>query len=208
MNVVFDLGGVVFTWNPDWIIDGVFGDEQSRQIVREKIFHHSDWAALDRGTLARKEAIERAVSRTGLSKPEISALMQRIPQALVPIPETLDIIRRLKQNPAHKLFVLSNMHVASIDHIDQTYPIWDDLFDGMVISCRIHMAKPELRIYQYLLETLGLNAADTIFIDDTQKNLEPASQLGMHTILFETSQQCERELIRRGYLIGSLAISS
>jgi putative hydrolase of the HAD superfamily len=199
MNIVFDLGGVVFTWDPDWIINGIFDDEASRQMVKEKIFHHPDWAELDRGVLAREEAIERAVSRTGFPKPKISALMQRIPQALVPIPETLDIIRRLKQNPAHKLFVLSNMHVASIAHIEETYPIWD-LFDGMVISCRIKMAKPESRIYQYLLETCGLNATDTLFIDDTQKNLEPASHLGIRTLLFETPEQCEDELIRRGYL--------
>lgn len=199
MNIVFDLGGVVFTWNPDWIIDGVFDDEQSRQIVKEKIFHHNDWAALDRGTLALEEVIQRAVIRTGLPMSEISALMQRIPQALVPIPETLDIIQRLKYRTEHHLFVLSNMHVASIAHIESAYPIWD-FFDGLVISCHIHVAKPELGIYQHLLKTFGLDASDTIFIDDTQKNLEPASQLGIQTIRFETPVQCEHELKRRGCL--------
>lgn len=193
MNLVFDLGGVVFTWHPEQIIQQIFADSNARQRVRQDIFHHSDWVALDRGTLARDEAIQRAVLRTGLSKGDITTLMQKIPYLLVPIPQTIALIQRLKHDTVHKLFVLSNMHLASIQHIEQRYPVWD-VFDGIVISCYIHLVKPELAIYQYLLEHYKLNPSETIFIDDSQTNVEAALKVGMQTIHFESPGQCERAL--------------
>ncbi len=194
-NLVFDLGGVVFTWNPDQIIESVFQDAAAHQKVKDHIFRHEDWVGLDRGTLDREEAITRAVVRTGLAETDVSALMRQIPRALAPIPQTFELIRRIKHNTRHKLFVLSNMHVASIHHIEQHYPI-EHLFDGQVISCRIHLVKPEREIYRYLLETFDLQASDTVFIDDSPENLESAEKVGIHTIRFKTPEQCEGELKR------------
>jgi putative hydrolase of the HAD superfamily len=193
MNLVFDLGGVVFTWNPEQIIQKIFPDSKSRQRVREEIFHHDDWIALDRGTIDRETAIQRAVSRTGLLREDIATLMYQIPYLLAPIPETITLIRRIQQTTAHRLFVLSNMHVASIHHIEQAYPVWD-LFDGIVISCHVQMVKPEPDIYHYLLKQYGLSPTDTIFIDDTQANLDAALQVGIQTIRFENPKQCEQAL--------------
>jgi putative hydrolase of the HAD superfamily len=85
------------------------------------------------------------------------------------------------------------MHIDSIDFIEQKYPIWE-VFDGMVISSRIQMVKPELKIYQHLLEKFDLIIEKTIFIDDIPENLEAASMLGMRIIKFENPSQCEEEL--------------
>ena len=63
-----------------------------------------------------------------------------------------------------------------------------------VISCRLHVIKPEPAIYAYLLETYGLDRAETVFIDDTEINLEAAAQLGIQTIKFESPTQCEGRL--------------
>lgn len=193
MNLVFDLGGVVFTWNPETLIQKIFPALAARQRVWTKIFHHPDWVALDRGALDRDMAIQRAASRTGLALEDVAALMHQIPSLLAPIPEMIALIRYIKQTTAHRVFVLSNMHVASIRHIEQTYPVWD-LFDGTVISCYVHKVKPEMEIYQHLLNHYGLRPADTIFIDDSQVNLDAALQAGIQTLHFASPQQCERAL--------------
>ena len=62
MNVVFDLGGVVFTWQPDQIIKSVFEDRETQEKVRLEMFAHPDWVELDRGILDRGEAIERGTN--------------------------------------------------------------------------------------------------------------------------------------------------
>jgi putative hydrolase of the HAD superfamily len=192
LNIVFDLGGVVVTWEPEVIIAQVFADPAVQALVRTEIFGHADWLALDRGTLLRQDAIVRAVQRTGLAEADVAALLQQVPPALVAIAETVDLLYRLKAQ-GHTLFCLSNMHVASIEHLEKAYTFWE-VFTGVVISCRLHVCKPEPAIYAYLLETYALNGATTVFIDDTEVNLTAAAQFGLHTIKFESPGQCERQL--------------
>ena len=85
------------------------------------------------------------------------------------------------------------MHFASIEHLERTYEFFE-VFDGKVISCRLNLCKPEPEIYSHLLETYGLNAADTVFIDDVEINLATARQMGIQTIRFENPDQCADKL--------------
>lgn len=192
MNVVFDLGGVVFRWQPDAIIRHVFHDTGTQELVKAEIVGHSDWIELDRGTLEPDRAIVQGAARTGLSHASIQRLYEAVPRFLEPIQGTIDLIRSIKDS-RNRLFVLSNMHRASIAYLEQKHKIWD-LFDGIVISSRIRMVKPEIEIYRYLLAEFGLEADHTVFIDDTNENLEAASRLGIRAIRFTDPQQCRREL--------------
>ncbi len=199
MNLIFDLGGVVFTWQPESLIQEIFPDNHDQERVEETIFHHADWVALDRGTLARDEAIQRAIRRTGLPERSIMTLMRRLPSLLVPIPQTISLLRRLQHDTDHHLFALSNMHLASIRHIEQQYPEWN-LFHGIVISCYSHLVKPESAIYEYALERYALDPSETIFIDDSQANVDAAEKAGIQGILFEKPEQCEQALEKLGIL--------
>lgn len=198
MNLVFDLGGVVVRWEPEAIIASVFADPQVRAVVRAGVFGHADWLELDRGTLPRQDAIRRATERTGLTAAEMDRLLRQVPPSLVTIPETVDLLYRLKAR-GYPLFCLSNMHHASIEHLEQAYSFWE-VFSGAVISCRLQLCKPEPGIYAHLLETYGLEPADTVFIDDTEVNLAAAAALGIRTIRFENAAQCERELHALGVI--------
>ncbi len=192
MNIVFDLGGVVFNWQPDAIIRSIFEDTAIQDLIRKEIFEHTDWVELDRGTIALDQAIVRGAARTGLPSEDIERLLKAVPRFLTPIEETIELIRDLS-NTNNRLFVLSNMHLASIAYLEQRHRIWD-VFDGIVISSRIQMVKPELQIYNYLLNLYQLEPAETIFIDDLPENLMAASSLGIKTIRFFDSAQCARDL--------------
>ena len=196
MNIVFDLGGVVFNWNPDAIINRVFDDPATKRVVKTEIFEHKDWVALDRGTLEFSDAVDRGASRTGLPKTEIERLLNEVPLSLTPIPDTIELIRSFG-NSDHKLFVLSNMQFASIAYLEATHDIWD-LFDGVVISCRIQKVKPEPGIYEHLLSEHQLAAAETVFIDDMSENLKAASLMGIQTIQFKDAAQCRQDLTMLG----------
>ena len=192
MNLVFDLGGVVVRWDPEAIIDSVFKDESTKARVRKALFEYADWLELDRGTLGREQAIERAAQRSGIAADDIKRLLHAVPPSLVVFPETVELLYRLKRK-GFPLYCLSNMHFASIEYLERTHTFWD-VFQGRVISCRLQLCKPEAAIYEHLLREFGLKAEQTLFIDDVQKNLDAAAKLGIHTLRFENAAQCEREL--------------
>ena len=193
MNVVFDLGGVVFHWRPNDIIRRVFDDSVTQSLVKTPIFEHDDWIELDRGTISIDQAVEQGATRTGLPRSEIQRLLDEVPRSLTLIPGTIDLIRSVKKSN-NKLFVLSNMHFASIAYLEKKHDIWD-LFDGIVISCRIQKVKPESEIYEHLLTEHQLLAHETVFIDDMNQNLTAASALGIQTIKFFDPAQCRQDLI-------------
>jgi putative hydrolase of the HAD superfamily len=198
LNIVFDLGGVVVSWEPDVIIAKVFADPAVRTIVRAQVVGHADWVALDRGTLSPRDAVTRAAKRTGLAEAELAEFLRQVPPALVPIPGMIDLLYRLKAR-GHKLFCLSNMHAASIEYLEAAHTFWE-VFAGAVISCRLKLCKPEPAIYAHLLGTYRLNGSRTVFIDDVEANVAAAAAFGIRAIKFETLSKCERDLQALGCL--------
>jgi len=198
LNLVFDLGGVVVRWDPDAIIAGVFSDSGIRYKVKADVFSHPDWLELDRGTLGREDAIARAAQRTGVALDAMRRLVYAVPPSLTVFPKTVDLLYRLKRQ-GYPLYCLSNMHFASIEYLEQMHDFWD-VFDGRAISCRLQLCKPESAIYEHLLQTYGLAAKETLFIDDVQKNLDAAAKLGIRTLRFENAAQCEHELRALGVI--------
>src|SRR3569833_3159397 len=192
MNVVFDLGGVVVAWNPTDIIARAVADPATRPVAMQHIMKHPDWLELDRGTLELDDAIRRATERSGLDESRVRAVVESVPASLVANDETVALMRRVKA-AGNGLYVLSNMPTGSMAYLEQRYDFWD-LFDGAVISSRVHYCKPEREIYEHLLTTYSLDPAHTVFIDDVAANVEGARAVGIQAIQFVSVRQTEEEL--------------
>ena len=191
-NVIFDLGGVVFDWNPDHIVSRVQPVPELRAALKEALFGHADWRLFDRGTLTEPELIERLQLRLSPTQPKVEAILDAVRNSLVEKPETLELMRTLQERGT-PLYCLSNMPASIYAHLRQRHSFWD-VFDGIVISGEVQMMKPEPEVFLHLLEKYNLRAAETVFIDDLVTNIEAAKQVGLRTILFKDAAQCRREL--------------
>ena len=69
-----------------------------------------------------------------------------------------------------------------------------DAFDELIISAEVGLAKPDPRIYQLALEKLGIQAGDSVFLDDFKENVEAARAVGMLAIHFVDPQTAIAEL--------------
>lgn len=196
MNVVFDLGGVVVTWDPDAFVASLFADPGERRLVVDRVLGDVDWVELDRGTLPPARAIARAARRTGLDARRLEALFAAVPPSLVPVPHVVRLVSELRA-AGNRLYVLSNLHRATLAHLEAATDVFS-LFDGRVISCEVGAVKPEPAIYRILLDSLALEPGRTVFIDDVQANLEAAADKGIDTILFESATACRAALVARG----------
>ena len=201
MNVVFDLGGVVLTWDPASIIASSFSEARERALVRDLVFDDPDWVELDRGALTPGEVIERAVVRTGIPAPKLRVLFDAIPKALVPVVPVLELVSQVRA-AGNRILVLSNLHRASFERVRDCLGIFE-LFDGGVVSCEVGAAKPEPAIYRQLLGEFALDPAATVFIDDHQVNLDAAARFGIATVLFTDTASCRGDLGALGVLTGT-----
>jgi putative hydrolase of the HAD superfamily len=69
-----------------------------------------------------------------------------------------------------------------------------DVFDAMIISAEVGIMKPDARIYRIALEKLGVDASESVFLDDFSENVEGAQAVGMQAIHFTQPDQALEEL--------------
>jgi FMN phosphatase YigB (HAD superfamily) len=65
----------------------------------------------------------------------------------------------------------------------------ESLFDVIVFSSEVGVCKPDPKIFQRALEQLGVDASETLFIDDREKNVNGAKALGIHIIHYKNKSQ-------------------
>jgi 2-haloacid dehalogenase len=116
------------------------------------------------------------------------------------IQPVVDILGKLK-NAGYPLFVLSNWPAEKFELVRPLYPFFE-WFDGIVISGKVGLVKPDQAIFEVLLERAGHPADECLFIDDHLTNITVARELGFQTIQFQSAQQLEAELRNRGVLDG------
>ena len=68
------------------------------------------------------------------------------------------------------------------------------LFDHIIESAKIGLRKPDPRIYQMMVEALGVDPKNCVYLDDLGVNLKPAREMGMTTIKVLNAAQAITEL--------------
>jgi putative hydrolase of the HAD superfamily len=68
------------------------------------------------------------------------------------------------------------------------------LFDHIIESAKIGLRKPDPRIYRMMVEALGVDPANCVYLDDLGVNLKPAREMGMTTIKVVDAAQALTEL--------------
>ena len=74
---------------------------------------------------------------------------------------------------------------------------WLPRFDEKIFSCDLRIAKPKPEIFLHCLSKLGVAAEDTLFLDDRRENVQAATELGMHGIVFTSIREAAVELASR-----------
>lgn len=194
MNIIFDLGGVVFNWNPQNLINRVTQKNEEQILLKKHLFENSDWVKLDRGVITNEEVITNTMERSGLNRKLLEDIFINVPKELSPKVDTIKLIEELGKTD-NNLYVLSNMHQDFAESLKKDYDFWFN-FKGIVFSCDVKMVKPNSDIYEFILSKYNLKPSETLFIDDTKTNLDAAEKHGIDTIHFNNPDQLRSELIK------------
>lgn len=201
--VVFDIGGVLLDWNPRHLYRKLFGDESEMEMFLAEICSPAWHAPHDRGVSTVASCAELASSYPQFSE-LIWAWSTRSEEMIGGVDAgSVKILRAVKESGV-PCYALTNMEAETYPLRLERFPFlsW---FDGTVVSGREGVAKPEPAIFTRLLDRFDLPPRTTLMVDDTEVNLDAASELGMGTALFRSSDQLRMQLEAAGILRPSLA---
>lgn len=104
--------------------------------------------------------------------------------------ELLDYITTLRTS--YRTAVLSNAPSAYIRNEIAMNDL-DQYFDEIIVSSEVGYLKPQREIFELALSRLGVAAENTLFTDDNPRHVAGAQAAGLHTILFESTEQFRRD---------------
>ena len=191
--VIFDLGGVLIDWDPRHLYRRLFdGDEAAMEHFLANVCT-TDWnRQQDAGrpfAEAEAEAAARHPDKLELIQAWVRNFDEMIPRA---IDGTVAILDELRQRGV-RLYALTNWSAETFASQPARFDFlgW---FEGIVVSGREKLIKPDPRIFRVLLDRYAVEPEQAVFIDDVAANAAAATALGIHGIHFTGADELRGEL--------------
>jgi 2-haloacid dehalogenase len=199
--VVFDLGGVLIDWNPRYLYRQLFDDETAMESFLADVVS-AEWNGEQDAGRTWSDGVEILSREYPEHRALIAAYHLRWQEMLGDaIEPTVEILAELRDDRV-RLLALSNWSSEMFPVARPRYPFLE-WFEGIVISGDMKLAKPDPRIFRYLLDHHDLEPAATVFIDDSAANVRAAADLGITAIRFEDAAGLRRRLVALGLLNGN-----
>lgn len=191
-NVIFDLGAVMFNWNPKAITESFTDDVVLQQRIQAELYYHQDWIDFDCALITEVEATKRASERLEISLTDAHELFKQTKESLTLISKTFDVLKIVKDKNL-KAYCLSNISPELFKHVSERHDLFK-LFDGIVTSGEENIGKPDKQIFELLLKRYELEAKESLFVDDSDANTSTATKLGITAVTFKGLDSCYKEI--------------
>lgn len=186
-NILFDFGGVICNLNPERCLAEFKKIGCASNIFPNQYSQFSGiFQEIDRGTLSTAGFYEAVRQKSGMSQATDKQIHDAWVSLIEPIPaERFEALKQLKK--FHNLYILSNSNEIHWEYIKNHCMYYQgeqvtDWFKQIFLSHVMHLEKPEPEIFQAVIDQAQINANETLFIDDSQLNLDGAKELGIHTM--------------------------
>ena len=203
-NIIFDLGGVVLDIDESI----VYKELEKMGISTSELAHSKEFidimSKFDTGIYTAPTFRKKTKALLGLGKMTDKRFDAIWNAMLLDIPrERVEAIEKIKKH--YKIFLMSNTNVIHYDlyirdlQLRFGYNEFDELFHKSYFSFAEHLEKPDPRFFELILDHEGLLPEETLFIDDTEKNIKVAQSLGINTYHI-SREELVRNLFENGVL--------
>ena len=182
--VIFDFGNVICRFDNDIFLRRIAAHAQrSAAEIREIVYEQQ--AVLIRefetGAVSPDEFFARMGRECGVVMSRAD-FVRAFTDIFTPIETTFDLIRRLE--PRYRLGLLSNTSEWDYEYGIHPVEVFD-LFDAVSLSFEVGAMKPDRRIYDDMLGKLDLPPAACVYVDDIERYVIAARDLGMAGIHYK-----------------------
>ena len=191
-NIIFDFGGVLMDWNPRYLYQDLFENEVEMEFFLQNVCHDEWNLQQDAGRLLAEGTEEKI-----MEFPEFETLIKKfyddweIMLKSDIFPNTFLV--KLLKNKGYRIFGLTNWSAETFPFAFKRYTVFRE-FEDIVVSGEVKMIKPNPEIYSLALQRFGIQAEETLFIDDNIKNIQTAKNMGLQVIHLKNALDLESEL--------------
>ncbi|MEM3781622.1 MAG: HAD family phosphatase [Candidatus Micrarchaeaceae archaeon] len=198
-NIIFDVGGVIINYNnnsyyysPYLTKETGLSKEEIRKRIETRLLQLFEEARISKAEFCRSLAKSLGISQSRVRWAETFEEQARINM------QTIETIRMLKRR--YVIAYFSNVDYSRYAHARKMLKPYASLFDFKFASCVLRVAKPKARAFRIVLKRMGAKAEETLFIDDSAKNVLGASTAGLKSVLFKDNKQLRKDLHRLGVI--------
>jgi len=182
-TIIFDLGAVILNINYQNTIDEFtkLGVNNAATFYSKKV-QTNLFNQIETGMISSNEflkALQKETKNANINQVEKAwnAMLLDLPE------ERIQLIEKLKNN--HSIYLLSNTNAIHIDAIKKQlgkrkWLAFCKLFDKMYLSHELGLRKPDVKIFEYILNEQKLKAEEVFFIDDSPQHIASAKKIGIH----------------------------
>jgi 2-haloacid dehalogenase len=197
--VVFDVGNVLYGWDPDSFLVRQIADDEARLRFIEDTALYAWHETLDGGrpyAEAAAELNERFPEYAHL----IAAWSERFGETITgPVPGTHEIVEALDARGV-PLFAITNFSADFWPPFHAREKAFFARFRDIVVSGEVKLLKPDPAIYWLALDRFRLRPAEALLVDDRAVNVEGALAIGMQAHLFTDAEDLRLRLEAEGLL--------
>ncbi|ACZ30743.1 HAD-superfamily hydrolase, subfamily IA, variant 3 [Xylanimonas cellulosilytica DSM 15894] len=189
-TVVYDFGNVLVHWDPrpafahlaPAVVDRFF-----TEVDFTAFNHHQDAGrSLEDGRAALADVDPRWAGM-------LDAYLDGYPRTLTGLVEgSAELVGELKGRGL-RLYGLTNWWAQTFHHAEALVPAVG-LMDGVVVSGRESLAKPDPAIFRLLADRFAVDPRRAVFVDDSAPNVEAAAAVGFRAVHFTTTADFRRAL--------------
>jgi len=195
--VIFDLGGVLITWDPHPAIARAVGDEEATRFLSDRGFDFPSWNYQQDAGRSWDQAEAVAVRSHPHWAEAIRAYRANFRESMTgAIEDTVQIVREL-HGAGIPLYALTNWSAELFPEALIRYGFLD-LFKDIIVSGDEGVAKPDPEIFDILEKRIGQPLDGCIFVDDSPANITAAAQAGLDAIHFTDTGHLRHDLLVRG----------
>lgn len=194
--LILDYGGVISTLQNSYNVKNMLqilgqNDDDFKKVYQGKRENY------DNGKLSGEEYWLNISQHYGvkLNASEISRLIEEDVKSWTQLNDAMIEFIEKVRGELHKLAIISNVTRDTLAFMTKQFQ-WLNEFDELVLSCEEGINKPDVRIYEACLRRLEVSAEESLFVDDSEENIEGAMKVGMNAIHFQSFNQFCQELDR------------
>ena len=195
-NIIFDLSEVIISGY--YGVEKILGDLLDMDYNKvDNVLKGNSFLELMEGKVSEDEYIYGILKNTkwDIKLEKFKEIIRK--NHNIEVVGTMGVIKKLKGK--YKLILLSD-HVEEWvqDILSKNNEL--EIFDKMYFSYELKSLKTDANTFKKVVKESNIKIEETIFIDDSKDNIKVSKMVGIDGILFENSEQLEKELIKRKLL--------